>query len=75
MRIRWSAVHGVKGYIVELEQEELGVALEVMLPARSTSFAVPRGFLMPDTEYDVGIGTISDEGNVSFVETSFTTGD
>lgn len=73
MRIRWSAVHGVKNYIVELEQEDLGVALEVMLPARSTSFAVPRGFLVPGVEYDLGIGTVSKEGNASFVETSFTT--
>lgn len=73
LRIRWSAVSGVVGYIVELEQEDLGVALEVLLPARSTSFAVPRGLLVPGVEYDLGIGTVSKEGNLSFVETSFTT--
>lgn len=73
LRIRWTAVGGVEGYIVELEQEDLGVSLETRLPARSTSFVVPRGFLVPGAEYDLGIGTVSKEGNISFVETSFTT--
>jgi hypothetical protein len=35
--------------------------------------AVPNGLLIPGTKYHLGIGTVSDEGNVSFVETSFTT--
>jgi hypothetical protein len=28
---------------------------------------------MPGTEYTLGIGTVSKDGNVSFIETSFTT--
>jgi hypothetical protein len=31
------------------------------------------GFLFPDTQYTLGIGTMTEEGNISFVETSFTT--
>jgi len=34
---------------------------------------VPDGFLLPGTEYQLAIGTVSAEGNVSFVETTFTT--
>jgi hypothetical protein len=75
MRIVWTAVAGASGYIVEIEQEDLGVGLETQLPATATSFSVPRGFLAPDTEYDLGIGTMTKEGNISFVETSFTTSD
>jgi hypothetical protein len=73
MRIVWTAVDGVSGYIVEIEQEDLGVSLETRLPATETSFSVPRGFLAPGTEYDLGIATMTKEGNISFVETSFTT--
>jgi hypothetical protein len=34
---------------------------------------VPNGFLLPGMEYQMAIGTVSGEGNISFVETSFTT--
>jgi hypothetical protein len=71
--IRWTPVAGVSGYVVELEQDDLGVSLEAHLPGSTSSLSVPDGFLRPGTEYDLGIGTVSKEGNVSFVETSFTT--
>jgi hypothetical protein len=63
----------VSGYIVEIEQDELGAHLEATLPGSAASFAVPDGFLRPGTEYELAIGTVSEGGNVSFVETSFTT--
>jgi hypothetical protein len=34
---------------------------------------VPAGFLNPGTSYQLGIGTISAAGNISFVETEFAT--
>jgi hypothetical protein len=34
---------------------------------------VPQGFLKPGKEYTLGIGAVAKGGNVSFVETSFTT--
>ncbi len=73
LEIRWTPVAGVSGYVVELEQDELGVSLEAHLPGSASSLSVPDGFLRPGTEYDLGIGTVSKGGNVSFVETSFTT--
>jgi hypothetical protein len=35
---------------------------------------MPDGFLLPSTDYKLAIGTVSVEGNVSFAETTFTTG-
>ena len=32
-----------------------------------------RGFLAAGTEYELAIGTVSEAGNISFIETSFTT--
>ncbi len=73
-RISWSAVAGVAHYIVDIEQDELGMKLKAVLPRGTTSFAVPDGILLPGTEYELAIGTISETtGNISYVETSFTT--
>lgn len=73
LKITWTPVENLAGYIIEVEQDELGVSVTAKLPGSATSFAVPNGFLSPGMEYNLGIGTISDEGNISFVETSFTT--
>lgn len=60
-------------YIVEIEQDELGTRVEAVVPGSSTTFAVPDGFLRPETEYELSIGTVGDEGNIAIVETTFTT--
>jgi len=73
LEISWSAVEGVASYVVEIEQDELNVRITALLQGSSTSFTVPNGFLLPGMEYQVAIGTVSGEGNISFVETSFTT--
>jgi len=39
-----------------------------------STFVVPDGFLVPGAEYGVAIGTVSEKRNISFVETTFTTG-
>jgi hypothetical protein len=73
LEIAWTPVAKVSGYIVEIEQDDLGVHLEARLPATATSLRVPDTLLRPGTEYDLGIATVSEAGNVSFVETSFRT--
>jgi hypothetical protein len=74
LAVAWTPPAGkVAGYVIEIEQDELGAHLEARLPGSATSFAVPEGFLRPGTEYELAIGTLSERGNVSFVETSFTT--
>jgi hypothetical protein len=72
-RMSWKAVEGVASYIVNIEQLELNVNISALLPGSSTSFALPDGFLARDKEYTMAIGTVTREGNVSFVESSFTT--
>ncbi|MEX2308959.1 MAG: hypothetical protein WD738_15265 [Pirellulales bacterium] len=73
LKIEWAPVNGMAGYIVELEQDGLDVKLTARLSASEPKFAVPDGFLRPGTEYQLGIGTVSDDGNISYVETNFTT--
>ena len=36
-------------------------------------FAVPNELVRPGLVYQLGVGTVSDKGNISFIETAFTT--
>lgn len=73
LTINWTPVGDVTAYILEIEQDELDVKVIARLSGQVTKFTVPDGFLLHDTEYDLSIGTITDTGNASFIETSFTT--
>jgi hypothetical protein len=73
LEITWTPVKGLAAYIIKIEQDELAASIEARLPGSVTKFAVPVGFLVPGTEYQLGIGTVTNEGNISFVETMFTT--
>jgi hypothetical protein len=73
LEITWTPVKDVAAYIVKIEQDERGERIEARIPASTPRFAAPDGFLRPGTEYQLGIGTVSDKGNISFVETTFTT--
>lgn len=69
----WTPVEGLAAYVVYVEHDETNVHLTARLPASVTAFAVPDGFLLPGTTYQLGIGTVTAEGNASFVETTMTT--
>ncbi|MGH7538487.1 MAG: hypothetical protein ACREMF_07635 [Gemmatimonadales bacterium] len=71
--ISWTPVTNLAAYIVYVENHELDVEITARLPATAASFAVPNGFLVPGKEYTLGIGTVTRDGNMSFVETAFTT--
>jgi len=73
LEIAWTPVENVANYIVEIEQDELDVKLKARLPATAATLVVPSGFLLPGTEYKLSIGTMTDKGNISIVETTFTT--
>jgi hypothetical protein len=75
LEIAWEPAGNLAGYIIEIEQDELEVNLTAELPGGAAAFAVPDGFLARGTEYQLGIGTVTREGNVSFMETTFTTAD
>lgn len=69
--IRWAPVDGLSAYIVYIEHDELSLTARV--PSTMTQFPVPRGFLHPGTEYQLGIGTELAGGNATYVETTLIT--
>ena len=73
LEITWTPVKNLAAYIIYVENDDLDVNLTAKLPGFVVKFAVPDGFLLPGTEYMLGIGTVTEDGNVSFVETTFTT--
>ncbi|HSD31931.1 MAG TPA: hypothetical protein VLB49_08485 [Gemmatimonadales bacterium] len=73
LTVTWSPVRNLAGYVIGIEQEDLGVSVTAKLPGSATSFAVPDGFLVPGREYVLSIGTMTGEGNASYVESTFTT--
>lgn len=73
LTITWTPVKNVAAYIIYIEQDELDVSITAKLPGTVAAFAVPDGFLVPGTEYMLGIGTVTNEGNTSYVEAVFTT--
>ncbi len=73
LRISWTPVKNVAAYLLYIEQPDVNFEVTVRLPGSSTSFAVPDGLLSPGTAYSLGIGTVSSEGNTSFIETTFAT--
>jgi hypothetical protein len=73
LRITWTPVKNVAAYILYLEQPDLNFEITARLPGSATAFAVPDGLLSPGMGYSLGIGTVSEEGNTSFIETTFAT--
>jgi hypothetical protein len=72
--VSWSAVQDAASYIVKLDQPELNLDFAVTgLPASLTAYPLPDGFLARGTQYKVAVGTVTRDGNLSTVETTFTT--
>lgn len=75
LTVQWSAVPGIREYILEFENEsaEPEQSLTLNLPAEATSFEIPPGLLVPGGEYQVGIQTVGESGNIVAVEVTFST--
>jgi hypothetical protein len=73
LKISWAPVKGVAGYTVELDPSKTSAHLELKLPASVTSLVVPEGILVSGAECQLGVGTVSKDGNISVVETTFKT--
>jgi len=73
LKIAWSPVKNLAAYTVKLEQRETNASLTANVPGSVSTFAVPDGLLLPGTEYQLALGTVSKTGNISFVETTFRT--
>lgn len=72
LTISWSAEKDATSFIVYIENDDF--EFTVTLPASKTMMVVPEGFLEPKTKYMLGLGTRAKNGNISFVEKSFKTG-
>ena len=75
LTIQWSAVPGIREYILEFENESADPeqALTLNLPPDTTSFEVPPALLVAGSDYQVGVQTVSDDGNIVAVEVTFST--
>lgn len=73
LQITWTPVENLSAYIIYIEQDDLAVNITAKLPGSTTTFVVPDGFLLPGTEYQLGLGSVANDGNISFIETTFTT--
>ena len=73
LKASWAAVKDLAAVVVIIEQESLGQEIKVTLPGNATTFAVPDGFMQPGLDYKISVGTVSREGNGSFIETAFST--
>lgn len=71
--VTWTAGPDAASFFFELESDDAGVDLKANLAGNATSFGFPAGFLVPDTEFQVGVGARADNGNLTVVEHTFTT--
>lgn len=71
--VTWRVNGSPESFVVDIEQEETGVKASFHLLGGVREVKVPDGFLLPDTEYKLAIGTVSPNGNRSFVEREFST--
>lgn len=71
--VEWQPVEGGIAYEVEIENDDLEVNVTTKLPGSATRFNIPQGFLRPGTEYEVGVTTVTKDGNLSVAESSFVT--
>ena len=69
----WTAVSGAVSYFLELENDDLLVDVKSNIAAEQTSFGFPAGWLLPKTQYQIGIGARGANGNLTVVELEFTT--
>jgi hypothetical protein len=75
--VRWSSAADIEQIVLEVENESADPeqALTINLPPHATSFRVPASFLKPGSEFQVGVHTVGENGNIVAVESAFTTAD
>jgi hypothetical protein len=72
--IQWEAVPEATHYVLEVDQEldDFELELRILLPASTTSFTPPAGWLQAGIEASTSVFTVGANGNVSATEVSFT---
>lgn len=73
LKASWAPVKDLAAVVVIIEQDTLGQEIKVTLPGNATTFVVPDGFLQAGLDYKISVGTVSSDGNGSFIEAPFST--
>ena len=75
LTIQWSEVPGIEKFVLEFENESADPerALTIDLPPEATSYRIPARLLPPGAEFQIGIHTVAENGNIVAVESAFTT--
>lgn len=71
--VGWTAGPDADSFFFELESDDAGVDLKANLAGGAASFGFPAGFLVRNTEFQVGVGARSENGNLTVVEHTFHT--
>lgn len=66
----WESVVPADLFIVELGNEDTEEELLVQVPGDQNSFRAPEEWLVPGVEYQISVGVINENGNLTFVEQS-----
>ncbi len=72
--ITWSPVPGASAYELEIENEALGVEIEMELGPEITQISLPPEMLRPNSEYEIGLAVENELGNIIVSECVFETG-
>lgn len=71
-KVRWEPPADAAAVQVVLKERKGQRELRVTLPGNSTVFAIPDGFLVPGSKYEIAVGSIHQSGNRSYQEIEFT---
>lgn len=71
--IAWTPARGAARYVLEVEQDELGIVFETRLAPGQTSFIVPAQLLVPGEIYEYSLLVQGDTDNELEIEGSFRT--
>jgi hypothetical protein len=71
--IAWNSGKDLAAHVIIIEQQATGLKTTTFLPGSARTHSIPEGLLSPGTKSKLEIGTVSRDGNISFVETSFMT--
>jgi hypothetical protein len=77
LTVQWTDVPDARQYLFEFENESADPeqSFTLNLPAGATSFEVPAALVVADSDYQVGVASVHENGNVVFVEVQFSTGE
>jgi hypothetical protein len=68
--IVWESQVVAETYLIELKNEATEIEMQAQASGDQTSFRAPEEWLVPGSEYQVSVGIVDTNGNVTFIEQS-----